>query len=177
MREPTGAERRSLYLKANLTLWTVIGGLLVVLGYYFIAWMAVGREGRRIMDEIDGFRMYLESTQRDDAVRMIPPPQSPDLFEKYLPYAVALDLEDAWAELFTEVLDQAATSGGPGRGYRPPWYHGDHWRSSSCTDFASGLGSALGSAVSSSSTAPGSSSGRSGGGSSGGGGGGGGGGW
>ena len=107
---------------------------------------------------------------------MHPPELTTELFEKYLPYALALDVENAWAEKFSSVLGRAATAPGQSNGYQPSWYHGTNRNLASIGDFAGNLGSSIGSAVSSSSTAPGSSSGGSGGGSSGGGGGGGGGG-
>ena len=44
VREPTAAERQTLYFRANLTLWIVLGGLLLVLGYYIFSWIRVGRD-------------------------------------------------------------------------------------------------------------------------------------
>ncbi len=142
-------------------------------------------EGKRIMDAIEGFRMYLGTTEKEFLQQMLPPDQTPELFEKYLPYAVALGVEQAWAEQFTEVLSRAARGTDDRQGYQPAWYHGTGWRAASAGTFASGLGSSLGGAIASSSTAPGTSSGSSGfsggggggGFSGGGGGGGGGGGW
>jgi len=134
-------------------------------------------EGRRVMDDIEGFRMYLATAERELLQRLHPPEKTPELFERYLPYALALDVENEWAEQFTDVLEQASVGDQRG-GYQPAWYRGTNWNSVSSGAFATGLGSALGGAVSSSSTAPGSSSGSGGGGfSGGGGGGGGGGGW
>jgi uncharacterized membrane protein YgcG len=129
--------------------------------------------GRRLMDEIDGFRMYLSTAEQERLNLLHPPDRTPELFEKYLPYAMALDVEHEWGEQFKDVLAAAAT--GAGDGYSPHWYHGHrHWHSHS--DFASSLGSDFSGAISSAATPPGSSSGSGGGGSSGGGGGGGGGG-
>jgi uncharacterized membrane protein YgcG len=129
--------------------------------------------GRKIMDQVEGFKMYLATAEKDRLNILNPPEKTPELFEKYLPYALALDVEQVWAEQFAEVLARAAQSG---REYSPRWYSGRDWSVSSPTHFVSSLGSSFSSAVSSSSTPPGSSSGGGGGGSSGGGGGGGGGG-
>ena len=138
-------------------------------------------EGKRIMDEIEGFRMYLGAVEGESLRQLHPPEQTPELFEKYLPYALALGVEHAWADRFTDALSRAATEPGGTQGYRPSWYHGTAWQATAAGAFASNLGSSLGGAIASSSTAPGSSSGSSGGGgggsSGGGGGGGGGGGW
>jgi len=137
-------------------------------------------EGRRIMDEIEGFRMYLSTAEQERLNLLHPPERTPELFEKYLPYAMALDVENEWGEQFQDVF--AAAAAGSAGGYQPGWYHGRHghrgW--SSPGRFARGLGSSLGGSIASAATPPGSTSGSggsSGGGSSGGGGGGGGGGW
>jgi len=103
------------------------------------------------------------------------PDRTPALFEKYLPYALALNVEQQWSEQFASILAEASLSGERG-GYRPSWYYGSAWSSLAAADFAGSLGDAVAGAISSSSAAPGSSSGSGGGGSSGGGGGGGGGG-
>ncbi len=132
------------------------------------------QEGRKVMDRIDGFRMYLATAERDLLDAATPPEKTPELFEAFLPYAVALDVENAWAGKFEGVLG-AATAVGEG-GYRPSWYRGAAWGTLGAAGFASSLNSSFTSALSSASTAPGSSSGSGGGGSSGGGGGGGGGG-
>jgi uncharacterized membrane protein YgcG len=128
--------------------------------------------GRKLMDKIEGFKLYLSVAEKERLNIMNPPEKTPELFEKYLPYALALDVEHEWSEQFADVLAAAARDGG----YRPAWYTGNSWRSTDMTGLASSLGASLPGAISSSATAPGSSSGSGGGGSSGGGGGGGGGG-
>jgi uncharacterized membrane protein YgcG len=128
--------------------------------------------GRKLMDEIEGFKLYLSVAEKERLNLLNPPEKTPELFEKYLPYALALDVENEWSEQFAEVLAAASRDAG----YRPTWYTGNTYRSWNMAGFASSLGTSLPGAISSSSTAPGSSSGSGGGGSSGGGGGGGGGG-
>jgi uncharacterized membrane protein YgcG len=128
--------------------------------------------GRKIMDQIEGFKLYLSVAEKDRLNLLNPPEKTPALFEKYLPYALALDVENAWSEQFTEVLAQAGTEG---QAYTPLWYSGSSWNRFNTSRFSDSLGSSFASAISSSSSAPGSSSGSGGGGFSGGGGGGGGG--
>jgi uncharacterized membrane protein len=118
-------------------------------------------KGRKIMDQLEGFRMYLATAEKERLNLLNPPEDTPELFEKYLPYAFALDVEQAWSERFSGVLMKAAE--GPGQSYSPAWYHGSSWSHFS----AAGMCSALSTAVTSSSHAPGSSSGSGGGGSSG----------
>ncbi len=129
--------------------------------------------GRKLLDKIEGFKQYIDIAERHELDFKHPKGRSPELFEEYLSYALALEVEQQWGESFADVLAQAQASSG---GYSPTWYHGTHWNNSNIGSFTSSLGSSFTSALASSSAAPGSSSGGGGGGSSGGGGGGGGGG-
>jgi len=129
--------------------------------------------GRELLDEMLGFKDFLEIAEKDELNLRNPPQKTPELFEMMLPYALALGVEQQWSEKFADVL--AAIRGPDGGPYSPSWYNG-HWNTSSLSKATSGLSSGLSSAVSSATTPPGSSSGGGGGGSSGGGGGGGGGG-
>ena len=130
--------------------------------------------GRKLLDKIEGFRQYIDIAERHELDFQHPKGRSPGLFEEYLPYALAMGVEQQWGESFTDVLAQAQASSG---GYSPSWYRGSHWNNTNIGNFTSSLGSSFTSAIASSSTAPGSSSGGGGGSSGGGGGGGGGGGW
>jgi uncharacterized membrane protein YgcG len=155
--------------------WITAGLALaaLVLNGLFGVWLrAPTPRGRLAMDHIKGFKMYLEVAEGEELKRVSapPPPLTPQLYEAYLPAALALDVEQNWAERFASVLDVKAPD------YRPAWYVGPGFNARNLAAFSTGLSSSLNSAISSSSTPPGSSSGRGGGGSSGGGGGGGGGG-
>lgn len=137
-------------------------------------------QGRRLLDQVDGFKLFLGAVDADRLNTVMPPEHTPATFEKFLPYALALDLENQWSEKFGGVLATAgaapSSSGSSSFAYSPSFYSGSGFSSFSANSFASGFSSSLTSAISSSSTAPGSSSGGGGGGGSGGGGGGGGGG-
>lgn len=137
--------------------------------------------GGKLRDEIDGFAMFLRTAEQQRLETLQPPDVTPQLFEKFLPYAVALDCENQWSRKFETAT--AATGAADGsttqRAYIPMWYQGESFGSISTPEFAAGLSTALGSAAATASAAPGSGFGGSGGGgfSGGGGGGGGGGGW
>ena len=131
------------------------------------------RAGRALLDQVEGFKQYFLAVERDPMERLGKRELTPELFEKYLPYAIALGVEKAWSSRFAAALAQA---GQAPANYSPAWYVGPSWSSMGAAGFASSLGSSLSSAVASASSPPGSSSGGGGGGSSGGGGGGGGGG-
>jgi uncharacterized membrane protein len=154
--------------------WAAIGGifLMLLMNYFFHNWLkAPTLAGRKLLDQIEGFKHYLEVAEQDQLALTDQPAFTSNLYEKYLPYAIALNLENAW----TAKLNRAIKNGVIERGYRQPaWYHGHRHHGN---HFSDSLSNSFNSAISSSSVAPGSSSGSSGGSSGGGGGGGGGGGW
>jgi uncharacterized membrane protein YgcG len=143
---------------------------LAILGFHWL--QAPTKAGRSIMDRIEGFRQYLGVAEEDRLNALTPKEKTPELFERFLPYAIALDVENRWAKRFAGVLAAAGTGAAVGT-----WYAGSqNWRDDP-VGFANHLGGALSHTIASASSPPGSSDGggSSGGGSSGGGGGGGGG--
>lgn len=144
--------------------------LLNILFYHLMKAFTI--KGRKVMDRIEGLRLYLSVAEKDQLNALNPPEKTPAVFEKFLPYALALDVEQQWCEQFAEVLAKAGTE----TGYRPGWYGGSRLTAGGMTGLASSLG-AMSSSIASASSPPGSRSGGSGGSSGGGGGGGGGGGW
>ena len=146
-------------------------GAISVLGLNMLFyWLlkAPTKLGRKLLDRVDGYRLYLGVAEGDELELRDRPEKTPEEFQRNLPYAIALGVADRWAARFAAVLATAAAAGRSFDFDRP-------------TGFASTLSSSLGSSIAAAATAPGSSSGFSGGGgggsSGGGGGGGGGGGW
>jgi uncharacterized membrane protein len=153
---------------------TIVVMVLVLVVFAIIMRRPTGL-GRHLLDEVSGFREYMEIAEKEEMNLRNPPDKTPKLFEKYLPFALAMGVEQQWAERFTAVF--ASLRGPNGSAYHPSWYNGS-WDSLDLSSNTANRASGLGSAISSSVTAPGSSSGGGGGGfSGGGGGGGGGGGW
>lgn len=150
--------------------WSLVLGLLILLAInvlFFELMKAPTRAGRKLMDEIEGFREYLSVAEQDDLAMRHPPEKTAELFERYLPYAVALGVENRWAEQFVSVLAHAAAAG-----HQTVWYTGSYDFSSEqqVSGLMQSVGQSLASTVTSAGMAPGSSSGSSGGFSSGGGG-------
>ena len=105
-------------------------------------------EGRQLLDEIEGLRLYMSVAERQE-LQSIKGPDEPILdagrYEMLLPFAVALAVEDAWTKKFTAAAGaaaaaQAANSMG--------WYHG-HGPISNLGDFSRSVGSSLSSTISS----------------------------
>ncbi len=70
------------------------------------------KEGRGVLDRIAGFKQYLSITERERLDRMQAPEDSLQLFERYLPYAIALGVENRWADRYTGLLAAAAAAPG-----------------------------------------------------------------
>ncbi|MDA0339814.1 MAG: DUF2207 domain-containing protein, partial [Proteobacteria bacterium] len=160
-----------------LTIILILAHVVIII-VFAVLLKAPTRLGRRVMDDIEGFRDYLSVAEGDMMDMLNPPEKTPELFEKFLPYAIALDVENRWADKFESVL--AAAQQGPWKGqYQPTWYAGRSSRAFSARSFSSSLSSSFSTAIASASTPPRSTSSGSGsfGGGSSGGGGGGGGGW
>lgn len=163
----------------SLPFISIIIVVMLICGIFHHLLKAPTEFGRAVMDEIEGFKLYLSVAEKDRMNFHNPPDKTPELFEKYLPYAIALGVENEWGEQFDDILQQAAMESGQS-GYHPIWYSGSgsHGRFSN-REFSNNLSSGLSSSIATATTAPSSSGGGfSGGGfSGGGGGGGGGGGW
>ena len=166
----------ALFLYTSPLVWIAYAVLSLGLHAVFLYLMrAPTPAGRGVMDEIEGFRMYLGTAEQDRLDRMRSPELTPEVFEAFLPYAYALGVENDWCNRFAremprETRDQA--------GYHPAWYSGKLHGLGAVHHLGSNFSSTFSGAIASASTPPGSSSGGGGGGfSGGGGGGGGGGGW
>ena len=118
-------------------------------------------KGRRVLDRIEGFKMYLSVAEKERLEFLHPPEEMPELFEKYLPYAMAMGVENQWSEHFASVHTGAAQAAEGG--YRPTWYSGHSFHSHGVSGFGDKLGNSLSSALNTSSSAPGSSGGGGGG--------------
>ena len=163
---------------------------IVIINIVFVIIMrAPTVHGRKIMNEIDGFRLYLEVAEKERmnmaSEHLVGEPEmSVKRFETLLPYAIALGVEKPWAQYFESELARNAISDVP-NGYNPTWVTGSGFSPSNIgTDMAAlatGMSASMMAAQAISSSSSGfsrrSSGGGGGGFSGGGGGGGGGGGW
>lgn len=65
-------------------------------------------EGAILREEWLGFKLYLETAERDRMQNL-----TPEIFEKYLPYAIIFGVEKKWGKAFEGISMQP-----------PNWYHG-----------------------------------------------------
>jgi hypothetical protein len=141
-----------------------MGAALVLTGILFVVFGQVmparTEKGARAREWALGFKEFLERVEEPRYKRMI---TSPEMFERFLSYAMAFKVEGKWARAFEDMYREP-----------PQWYsgpHGGHFHASSFTSDLSAMSTAASSTMSSSPSGSG-GGGSSGGGSGGGGGGG-----
>ncbi|WP_017931253.1 DUF2207 domain-containing protein [Robiginitomaculum antarcticum] len=66
-------------------------------------------DGQKLRRQIAGFRLYLETAEKDrlnaaDITGKRPPPMTTQLYERFLSYAIALDVEEPWTEHFEVIM-------------------------------------------------------------------------
>ena len=164
----------------GMLFFVIIVSIVMCIVFYHLL-KAPTKASRKILDEVDGFKEYMSLAEGQE-IKIFNLTNAPELdvslFEKYLPYAIALDVEQDWAKKFTRVF---ASLSAKDRNYSPSWYDGSSYNTMNISKFTSSLATSMNNTISASSNPPGTSSGGGGfsgggGGSSGGGGGGGGGG-
>jgi hypothetical protein len=79
----------------------VVAIFLTILNVLQVHWMkAPTQDGAKLLTEIEGFRLFLRSVERLPMQRTDAPADKAGLYERYLPYAVALEVEQAWGDQF-----------------------------------------------------------------------------
>ena len=144
-----------------------------------LALQAPTQRGAELESEVEGLKLYLETAEADrintaNPLGERPPAMSVELYERFLPFAIALGVEKPWTRHFERVLPREAAQ------YTPSNISGSSVRGvGSPLDMNTAVASALTAGVAAAAPVSQSSGGGSGGGGSsgGGGGGGGGGGW
>lgn len=154
----------NFYLGAAL----LVSGFIMIIFSMFMSQKTI--KGAKTLEKIKGFKEFLKVTEKERLKFHNPPDMIPELFEKYLPYAMVLGVENKWAQNFKNIYEKS-----------PDWYEGyntNTWTAlalvNSLSSFSTNSQSVMASAPSS---ASGGGSGFSGGGAGGGFGGGGGGSW
>ncbi|HEV2388069.1 MAG TPA: DUF2207 domain-containing protein [Candidatus Acidoferrales bacterium] len=98
----------------------VIAGLLTGALVAGFGWFMPARTiaGARALAQVLGFEEFLSRVEREHIERL---ETAPELFEKYLPYAMALGVEKKWVQAFSNIAIQPPSwyQGGYGAGFQP----------------------------------------------------------
>jgi uncharacterized membrane protein len=83
------------------------------------------QKGTRALEEALGFEEFLRRVEKDRFDRVV---KTPEMFEKYLPFAMALGVEQNWANAFADIYTTP-----------PQWYRGGSFQSFHSRAFVGGL--------------------------------------
>ena len=86
----------------------VLSGVIILVFGWFMPSRTV--RGTRELEKVMGFQEFLSRVEGDRLERMV---KTPEMFEKFLPYAMALGVEDNWAKAFEDIYTTP-----------PSWYSG-----------------------------------------------------
>jgi hypothetical protein len=100
----TGVAQLTWIIAAVLT-----GAVICIFGWFMPARTLTGA---RTLEKVLGFEQFLGRVESDRLERVV---KTPDLFEKFLPYAMALHCEKKWVEAFAGIAMQP-----------PQWYSGPY---------------------------------------------------
>ena len=126
----------------NNTFQAIVLVGLVVQNYLFIKWIPkYTEEGMRIKEDIEGFKMFINTTN-DESFKE----KTPEMFDKYFAYAYVLGLENKWASKFEDTLNQMD--------YAPMWCSASMFYNGrfDCTSFTSGFSTSFSSGMSAASS-------------------------
>src|SRR6202035_1584919 len=92
----------------------IIAGIFTALIICGFAWIMPARTqaGARALEGVLGFEDFLQHVESDRFNRMI---KTPEMFEKFLPFAMALGVEKNWSKAFQGIYTQP-----------PSWYQGGY---------------------------------------------------
>ena len=133
-----GGEILGIMVFSNVISMITMSLLLVIVAinlFFYYLLRSPTQQGQIIMDQIEGFKLFLSTTERYRFEQLHPPKKTPELFEKFLAYAIALDVENKWGAQFNDLLTSAT--------YKPKWYDGTSWNVASASSFSSHLNNSL----------------------------------
>ena len=97
--------------------------IVVVTIVFAVLMRAPTVQGRKIMDQIDGLKLYIETAEKERMNMAGEPPMTVSRFERMLPFAIALGVEKPWSEHFEAELARHAVADATDT-YQPHWYRG-----------------------------------------------------
>jgi uncharacterized membrane protein YgcG len=92
----------------------IVAGVLTAAIIIGFGWFMPARtqSGARALEQVLGFEDFLNHVEADRFNRMI---KTPEMFEKFLPFAMALGVEKNWSKAFQNIYTQP-----------PQWYQGNY---------------------------------------------------
>lgn len=138
-------------LLGQLPVMAIVAGILTGLVVAVFGWFMPARteHGTRVFERLKGFEEFIERVESDRYERVV---KTPEMFERFLPFAMAFGVEANWAQAFDDIYQTP-----------PDWYRGSgmpgHFRPHVLTHGLGRMSSTAGAAMVSAPRAKASSSG------------------
>ena len=97
----------------------IVSGLFCCLVVFFLLKLLpkYTKEGRKLIAAAMGLKLYMTTTDRSKIRFLDPPDDTPQEFERLLPWAFAFEITESWRNRFRDTLEKS--------NYDPKWYSGD----------------------------------------------------
>lgn len=135
--------------------WFVVAiiGIIAVLSPVFSYLLrAPTVNGQNVLDKIQGLKLYMTVAEEHRLKSLHPPEDTPENFEKLMPYAIALEVGDIWSRRFADHLKATGSNDSSGSTgdyeYQPRWYRYGRWSNRSVSRLGRNLGNSFSNAVS-----------------------------
>jgi uncharacterized membrane protein len=117
----------SLIINSTMNIFVpMISGLIIGFFGYFMP--RYTQKGVLAKEKIEGFKLFLSVTEKDRLAFHNAPAKKPELFEKFLPYAMVLGVEKEWSKQFEGIYVDP-----------PSWYVGN-WQAFTLMSLTRDLG-------------------------------------
>lgn len=77
---------------------------------FFVVMRAPTPEGLKILEQLAGFREFLERVEQDPLDRLNHPMTKAELMDRYLPYAIALNVKEGWGDTMAAAFSNAVVA-------------------------------------------------------------------
>ncbi len=116
----------SLIISSTMNIFVpMISGFIIGFFGYFMP--RYTQKGIMAKEKIEGFKLFLSVTEKDRLAFHNAPAKKPELFEKFLPYAMVLGVEKEWSKQFEGIYVEP-----------PSWYVGN-WQAFTLMNFTRDL--------------------------------------
>lgn len=142
LKNPKETKRIYYGLGILIIIGSIIISLITVSFYHFLSFLISGimvmifgffmprrtKKGAIVYENIIGFKRFLAMTEKERLKFHQAPEKKPEVFEKFLPYAMVLGVENQWAKQFKDIYKE-----------KPDWYESYHLRLFTAAYFVSAL--------------------------------------
>lgn len=89
--------------------WVMLIGSVPFIIYSILTFQFYTPRGKNLQEEVLGLKLYMSTAEKDRIEFHNAPEKTPELFERLLPYAMALGVTQIWTDQFKDIFTSAPT--------------------------------------------------------------------